>query len=151
MKTHIVVHHSFTEDGETVSWGAIRKYHVKTNGWKAIGYHAGIEKVGDSYEVFLGRMPDEVGAHCKDHGMNLNGIGICCVGNYDLAAPPPEVVKKLIDLCRYFMRTYDIGWRNVIGHREAQRMAGVPIQKRKTCPGTKFDMEGLRRALAQTV
>lgn len=144
---HIVIHHSLTDDGENVSWGAIRKYHIEGNGWSDIGYHAGIELIGKDYEVFFGRMPDEVGAHCRELNMNKSGIGICCVGNFDLIKPPIEMVNKLLSLCKYFMRTYHIPWQNVLGHREAQAMGGVPSNKRKTCPGTKFDMEAIRRYL----
>jgi N-acetylmuramoyl-L-alanine amidase len=149
MKQWIVIHHSLTSDGDTVSWDAIRKFHVKENGWSDVGYNFGIEKVNGTYEILSGRMPDAVGAHCRDFGMNALGIGICCVGNFDVEKPPVEQVQKLLELCKYLMRTYDIPWLRVIGHREAQMMAHVPVPKRKTCPGMKFDMEAVRRGLAQ--
>ncbi len=36
---HIIIHCSGTEDSETVSWSAIRRYHIYDNGWANIGYH----------------------------------------------------------------------------------------------------------------
>ena len=36
---YILIHSSGTKDSETLSWGAIRQYHIFDNGWIAIGYH----------------------------------------------------------------------------------------------------------------
>lgn len=79
--THIIMHDSLTEDGQTVSWGAIRKYHVEFNKWADIGYHFGIELIDDNYEILTGRMIGREGSHCP--GFNRVGIGICIIGNFD--------------------------------------------------------------------
>lgn len=146
-KSFIVIHHSLTKDGDTVSWGAIRDYHVKVNGWREIGYHLGLERIDGRYEVLLGRLPDEVGAHCKDGDMNSRGIGICCVGNFDEEVPSVELLTKLKEVCLWLMKTYRIYPDNVIGHKEAQGLSGISYERQKTCPGRMFPMERLRNEL----
>ena len=136
MPTFIIIHHSLTKDGATVSWTAIRKYHIETKGWAAIGYNAGIELVGDSYEILLGRMPDEPGAHTVN--MNSRSVGICVVGNYDVDELPLKALEKLVEVCRYFMRTYGIPVANVRRHSDYAQ---------KSCPGGKFPWDRLIEAL----
>ena len=137
LPTNIIIHHSLTKDSGTVSWGPIRKYHVNMWGWKDIGYHIGIELVGDRYEVLLGRMPNEQGAHTK--GMNTSSIGICCVGNFDTAPPTKALLDVLRRVCLYFMSVYGIPPENVYGHRE--------YASYKTCPGKMFSMNQFRKSL----
>lgn len=138
-KTHIVIHHSLTADSSTVSWGAIRKYHINNNGFKEIGYHAGIELVGDYYEILIGRLENENGAHCPQSGMNRVGIGICCVGNFDVTLPPKEQWEKCLLLCRSIMARYGIPRENVLGHNE--------LNPAKSCPGKLWDMNKFRKQL----
>ena len=128
--THILIHHSLTADGQTVSWDAIRRYHVETNGWKDIGYQVGIELIGDTYEALLGRMLNENGAHCKEGGMNFCSIGICCAGNFDIEIVPAAQMDKLVQVTRSFMEIFKIGNDLVKRHHD---YAGY-----KSCPGTKF-------------
>lgn len=139
----IIIHHSLTEDGETVSWNAIRDYHVKIKGWRDVGYHYGIELVGNQYDIFKGRMDNEVGAHCL--GFNDNSIGICVVGNFDQQAPNERQLALLKKLCRSLMDIYGIKIENVLGHWETFEMRNVPIEK--SCPGVKFSMPAFRLSL----
>ena len=153
---YIVIHHSLTKDGTTVDWEAIRKYHVETNGWKDIGYHAGIERIGGVLKSMKGRDDLAIGAHCKEAGMNNRSIGICIVGNFDLTPPDLETLRFLRNMCFAYMVNYGIPAQNVIGHRDAGLMAGYDwrkvgptgVREFKTCPGELFPMQALQEILA---
>lgn len=138
MKSIIMLHHSLTKDSETVSWGAIRRFHTETQGWKDIGYHYGVELVGDQYEALVGRPENQVAAACKEGGMNTLAIHICCVGNYDLVAPPLAMLERLRDsLLRPIMERHHITPDHILGHRD--------FAPYKTCPGTMFDLDVVRK------
>jgi hypothetical protein len=137
-RTHIMIHHSLTRDSQTVSWGAIRRYHVETRGWDAIGYHYGVELVGDHYEVLLGRSELDPAAACPQQQMNSRALHVCCVGNYDEAPPPRPMLEALVGLVILpAMVEYGLPPERIIGHRDANHA--------KTCPGTQFDLEVVRR------
>lgn len=137
----VVIHHSLTKDSGTVSWGAIRNYHMYNRGWSDIGYHAGVElvKSGAStyYEVFIGRMWDVVGAHTR--GLNHDSLGLCFIGNYDKEEPPGAMLIVGVKIIRLWMKLYNIAVSDILGHRD---FLGY-----KSCPGTQFDLEKLREGL----
>jgi N-acetylmuramoyl-L-alanine amidase len=142
-RTHIMLHHSLTPDGQTVSWGAIRRYHVETRGWDAIGYHYGVELVGDHYEVLLGRSELDPAAACPQELMNSRALHVCCVGNFDEAPPPRAMLDVLVGLVILpAMVEYGLPPERIIGHRDANHA--------KTCPGTQFDLEVVRRMALQS-
>lgn len=147
---HIIIHHSLTRDSETVSWQAIRRYHVGTLGWRDIGYHFGIEKIGrddhkakilqkDQYEIMVGRMLTESGAHCRQRGMNRRSIGICFMGNFDLKPPPPDMWNLGLKFVTSLANVFNIPRSRICGHHE---FAGY-----KSCPGLSFNMEKFRNQL----
>lgn len=139
----ITIHHSLTKDSGTVSWNAIRKYHKEEKGWRDIGYHYGIELVNDHYEIFVGRFENQDGAHTK--GWNSTTLGICMLGNFDIAVPCEKQMNVTIRLVRSLIYQYDLRIYNVGGHRERSYEGILPS---KTCPGSKFNMNLFRRALA---
>ena len=133
----IILHCSATKDSGTVSWGAIRKYHTQVMGWKDIGYHYGIELVGDHYEVLIGRMVNEIGAHCEGH--NSDSIGICFVGDFDSVAVPVPQWQKGLQLVDWLCSVFNIHKNQVFGHRE--------FNPGKSCPGKLFDINRFRNEL----
>jgi hypothetical protein len=142
LKTNIIIHHSLTADGQTVSWGAIERYHRETQGWQDIGYHAGIELIGSEYYALYGRAESKFAAACKEGSMNQVGLHVCCVGNYDEFRPPDAMLETLVRrILVPWCDRYNIPIENIQGHRDY-----APY---KSCPGTLFDL-GLLRNLVRT-
>jgi N-acetyl-anhydromuramyl-L-alanine amidase AmpD len=127
----IILHHSLTEDGSTLSWQAIRKYHIEENGWRDVGYHFGIELINNQYEVLLGRQLNEVGAHCR--GMNSRSVGICFVGNFDESVVPDAQWSLGLKLVRGLIEVIGISKNDIYGHYE--------FASYKSCPGVNFNVD----------
>lgn len=134
---YIVIHHSLTNDNIVLSdFEAIRRYHIETKGWKDIGYHWVLERVSGNWVWCAGRKETDVGAHCKQQGMNYKSLGICVVGNFDKDIPPAEVYFLVAEKCRELMSRWPkIKVENIVPHSKY-----AP----KTCPGRNFDMDLLR-------
>jgi N-acetylmuramoyl-L-alanine amidase len=140
IRTHIMVHHSLTKDSGTVSWAAIQRYHVETMGWADVSYHAGVELVNPEGEVeaFLGRDWTQQAAACPQGEMNRRALHVCVVGNYDLVAPSDEHLRVLVKrVLLPWMNLFGIGVDRIVGHRD--------YNASKTCPGTLFSLDNLRR------
>ena len=135
--TKIVIHHSLTKDSQTVSWGAIRKYHVEHCGWDDCGYHAGTELVYTEYETFIGRPWDKIGAHTK--GQNDKSLGFLFVGNYDLEPPPKRMLEVGAKTIALWMRLFNIPKDKIFRHSD--------FANYKSCPGVEFDIEELKKWL----
>jgi len=141
-----MIHHSFTPDTPTVSWGAVERYHREVKGWLDVGYHYGVERIADGYYAILGRAEGKDAAACFQDGMNKTAVHICCIGNYDLVAPPQGMIDVMIKrIILPVMSRHGLPVANIIGHRDH-----APY---KTCPGSQFDLGALqdrvRSALAQ--
>jgi len=143
-RTHIMIHHSLTKDGATVSWPAIEKYHREVGGWRDIGYHAGVEVVTDNlelvvyrYQAIIGRPTYQQAAACPQGDMNRVALHVCCVGNFDLEAPGLSLLRTLVRrVVLPWMTEFGIPPENIVGHRD--------FNHEKSCPGSKFDLDILR-------
>jgi hypothetical protein len=141
----IMLHHSLTEDGETVSWAAIEKYHREHEGWRDIGYHAGVEVVTGNpalsdyrVQALYGRSPFEQASACPQGNMNVRALHACVVGNYDEHPPSLATLKILVKrIVLPWMREYGIPPEQIVGHRD--------FNPAKSCPGKAFDLDLVRR------
>jgi len=155
---YIIIHHSFSKDGVMRNFDQLKKYHMsyrvnfeivtkeeyydrkrKKDGYSFqkpysdIGYHLGIEYIGNQLEIVAGRLLSKSGAHCI--GMNSKAIGICMVGNFDRDIPSPAHYWLLASLIRHLQREFNIPLRNVVGHN---------MYSNKTCPGSNFNINHLK-------
>ena len=133
-KNYVVLHHSATPDGEVYrDFDSIKKAHL-AKGWKDIGYHWVIEKVNGVLIAIPGRPESIEGAHC--HGKNFDGIGVCCVGNFEVEIPSEELYAFVANVCRGIMLRHPI--KEIGGHRDYYATA---------CPGKNFDVEKVKRLI----
>jgi len=159
----VCLHHSLTKDGVVADWQAIRRFHTSwriggtivtekeareaiRNGeknvvapWLDIGYHFGVEKVNDHYEILAGRPLNISGAHCT--GQNNIAIGLLFVGNYDIEDPPQEMLLYGAKFLKGLMIELDIFKDEVYGHST--------FASYKSCPGTKFDVDNFKKLLGR--
>ncbi|MGW0469058.1 peptidoglycan recognition protein family protein [Streptomyces sp. NPDC003027] len=96
------VHHSATGNNYTCKQApsvlrGIYRYHVKSSGWRDIGYNFAVDKCGNIYEGRAGGVAKPVlGAHTL--GFNTNTMGIAVLGSYSSVNPPAAAVTAVARL-----------------------------------------------------
>ncbi len=130
----VCIHHSGTRDSASSSWEAIRHYHIEHNGWRDIGYHYGIEEVGDTLRLRIGRPLNLQGAH--EPAYNRTHIGICLVGNFDKQRPGRDLIDITAMAVADIFRFYGID-PNEQTLRYHSDVSG------KTCPGAHWPPKGV--------
>ncbi|MFE4059740.1 peptidoglycan recognition protein [Streptomyces sp. NPDC059096] len=96
------VHHSATGNNYTCKQSpsvlrGIYRYHVKSSGWRDIGYNFAVDKCGNIYEGRAGGVAKPVlGAHTL--GFNTNTTGIAVLGSYGGTNPPAAATTAVAKL-----------------------------------------------------
>lgn len=97
----IIIHHTGVDVDQSAK--TIHDYHVKNNGWTAIGYHFLVRYNGT---VEKGRPPNKTGAHT--YGQNHDSLGVCVTGNFsntDILKRPAQY-NALVALVKNLYKTY---------------------------------------------
>ncbi|MGW6355026.1 peptidoglycan recognition protein family protein [Streptomyces sp. NPDC055092] len=104
------VHHSATGNKYSCSQApsvirGIYRYHVKSMGWRDIGYNFLVDKCGNIYEGRAGGVAKPVmGAHTL--GFNTNSMGVAVLGTFGSSKPPAAAVKGLARLTAWKLGLY---------------------------------------------
>lgn len=104
------VHHTSTGNNYSCSQApsvirGIYRYHVKSMGWRDIGYNFLVDKCGTIYEGRAGGVAKAVlGAHTL--GFNSNSMGVAVIGSYNSSKPSGAAVKAVAKLTAWKLGLY---------------------------------------------
>lgn len=104
------VHHSASGNNYRCSQAgsvlrSIYRYHVKSSGWRDIGYNFAVDKCGNIYEGRAGGVAKPVlGAHTL--GFNSNSMGIAVLGSFGSSSPPAASVTAIARLTAWKLGLY---------------------------------------------
>lgn len=141
---YIVLHHSASESGSVAALDADDRRRKDQFGtaWLGIGYHFVIgngDGMADGHIEPTFRWQEQAfGAHARSRRHNLDGIGICLIGNFEEWPPTPRQMGAAEQLCRWLMDRFGIEPKNVLRHRDVAATR---------CPGHLFPYEQLLQFL----
>jgi len=104
------VHHTASGNGYSCTQApslirGIYRYHVKSMGWRDIGYNFLVDKCGNIYEGRAGGVAKPVlGAHTL--GFNSNSMGIAVLGSFGSKKPPAAVMNAVAGLAAWKLGLY---------------------------------------------
>lgn len=112
------VHHSAT--GNSYNCGqapsvlrSIYRYHVKSSGWRDVGYNFAIDKCGNIYEGRAGGVAKPVkGAHTL--GFNTNSVGIAVLGTYGGTNPSASATTAVAKLTAWKLGLHGVNARGKV-------------------------------------
>jgi N-acetylmuramoyl-L-alanine amidase len=147
---HIVIHHSAGNRGSVRLLNRVHRQRQPGDAVDSMAYHFAI---GNGNGMPMGAVAHHLrwrlglwGAHvsARNAAVNISGIGICLVGNFEKRPVPRPQYLALLALCRRLMDRYAIPPTRVVVHRE------LPGEKTK-CPGRFFPARLLARDLLRPV
>ncbi|MFE9401791.1 peptidoglycan recognition protein [Streptomyces sp. NPDC006530] len=106
------VHHTASGNGYSCAQSAsvlrsIYRFHVKSSGWRDIGYNFAVDKCGNIYEGRAGGVSKAVlGAHTL--GFNTNSTGIAVLGTYNKTSPTAAALKAVEQLAAWKLGLYGV-------------------------------------------
>jgi hypothetical protein len=136
---HVIVHHTAGKDSETIDTEAIRRFHVEGRGWRDVGYHFLVEKIGDRYHAIVGRPLDMPGAHAP--GWNTKALGVALVGDFTETGPPQEQLECAARLVASLVKAF--GMIGVVADEWPLTLENLAViahrqTKATACPGDAF-------------
>lgn len=111
----VFVHHTATGNNYRCSQApsvirSIYRYHVKSMGWRDIGYNFLVDKCGTIYEGRAGGVAKAVlGAHTM--GFNSDSMGVAVIGTYSKTKPAKAAVTAVARLAAWKVGLYGMNPR----------------------------------------
>jgi len=140
---YIILHHSATKvtgDGSALA-DAIMLNHRRR--WVAsfpdyiCDYHY---MIGPSGKIFKGQPEEFPGWHATNYRVNLESIGICFLGNFEVAVMTKEQFSAGVNLIKDLVSKYGIKSENVLRHKDVVSDA-TGLRNSTLCPGKNFPYE----------
>ncbi|MDC5698903.1 cell wall-binding repeat-containing protein [Intrasporangium calvum] len=136
-----IIHHTagsndYTQDDVPGIIRGIYAYHVKSKGWRDIGYNFLVDKWGRIWEGRYGGIDKAViGAHA--YGVNSWTMGTSVLGDYDIAPVPDAVSAALRDLIAWKadVHRFDVLGTTTIGGVTYKAISGHRNVNQTECPG----------------
>ncbi len=133
----IVVHHSAIKYGNAAIYDRAHRERGMTNG---LAYHFiignGIDSGDGEIEIGPRWEKQLQGGHVKSHKVNLTGIGICLVGNFEQTHPSHRQLSAFTQLMDWLRGEVTPKATHFVGHREIKG-------EQTLCPGKNFPLTAM--------
>lgn len=145
---YIIIHHSAGSSGDLKLLQKVKQQRQGRTLLKSMAYHFAI---GNGKGMNLGQVVHDLrwnfglwGTHVsvRNAHLNLSGIGICLIGNYETRPIPEQQYSALVNLTTKLMKKYQIPPENVLRH-------GAIKGEKTLCPGKYFPKNRFQKDIMQ--